>query len=616
MKTDTPTAMETKGVSITWKNLTIKVDLKTQHMFRNTTRTAKELIHNVNGYVKPKHLVAIFGASGSGKTTLMSVLANRQSGDFKVIGDIRINGHNIPPELLKRISGFVYQHDLLVHTLTVSEHLHLAAQIKLDKRITTECREALVNEILMDVGLTECANRLIGTSNDEDGKLNLSGGERKRLSVATELLIKPALLFCDEPTTGLDSFRALNLMTIMRNMTDQKNKTIICSIHQPSAKILDLFHEIILLHDGKVAFSGTTHDALEFFQSVGYSYNKEQNPADYLIQSLLSTVPGRELDSSDRTNDICLKFENSEHFKNTCERADDQDYHEIEKLSGLEDVEHISWLHKFYLITYREVLGIVRDPSRRYMGFIQQMVIAVIMGMCMKTPNVLDQESIQSIKGVLSMLTTENFFPYMFTRWHFPVKMPMFRREYSNNMNTPLIFYLSTYISFLPRLLLDPIIFTSIAYELFGLRKSWFAFLVTISINVLLANISACFGTFLSLATKSSAAADGWSMVVFTLIYPFSGFTMNMRSIPVIFLWVRYIYWMSYTLESLLIVYFQGVEYIQCSKTPDVPCFKTGDEALYSMGFDSENLQRNIIAMCCIYLIFHVLSFIALKIRL
>ncbi|XP_065217134.1 protein scarlet-like [Planococcus citri] len=604
------------GVSVMWRNLRVKVDIKKQHIFRSATHTIKELIHNVNGYVEPNSLVAVMGASGSGKSTLMSVLANRQSRDFKVNGDIRLNGQKIPPELMKRISGFVYQDDLFVPTLTVSEHLHLAARIKLDKKTTIKHRKELVDEILTDVGLKNCENRFIGNSNDEEGKLNLSGGERKRLSVATELLMNPALLFCDEPTTGLDSFTALKLMTIMRNMTSQGGKTIICSIHQPSVKIFDLFHQIILLHKGKVAFCGTTENALEFFQSIGYFYNKQQNPADYLVKSL-SIVPGREVETADEATQVCLKFEESHYAKYVHERIESESRHRIENLGGLQNIDHISWFHKCYLIIYREAISTIRDPSILYFNFIRQMLLAVLLAFCIKRTIFMNQETIQSIKGILFLIMNENSItPIYVTKGYFPKKMPMFLREYSNNMNTPLIFYLSNIITLIPGFLFQPTLFTAVFYTLSQQRNTWITFLITLAANVLLFNISALFGILISLATNSPAIVESCILIMKTLSYPFSGMVMRISSIPVIFRWIRYISWVTYAFECLLIAYFEGVGYIQCSKSPEVPCLRNGQEVLKFMDIDGENLRRNIISMCCIYVIFHLLSFIALRIRL
>ncbi|XP_065210824.1 protein scarlet-like isoform X2 [Planococcus citri] len=546
----------------------------------------------------------------------MSVLANRQPRGLRVDGDIRINGQNVQFELMKAISGFVYQDDLFIPTLTVLEHLNLAAQLKLDRRTTIEYRKKLVNRLLVDVGLMKCANCLIGISNFGEGKLNLSGGELKRLSVATELLTDPPLLFCDEPTTGLDSYAALNLMKVMRKMTNQRGKTIICSIHQPSKLIFDLFHQIILLHDGKIAFSGSTKDALTFFQSIGFIYNEEQNPADFLVKSL-AVVPTNQLQSANKATDICLKFEKSQYAKYAYDRIEQVCRSKSQKISTPEKNERISWFYMLYLMIYRDVLGTIRDSSIQTIRIVNKLVFSLILGFCVMRTPVMTQGSIQSLKGVLFLMVTENFFPpsrNMIS--HFPNKIFLFLREYANDMNTPLIFYLSSVVSLIPGFLIDPLISTVLLYVLLELRYCWFAFLGTITVCVLVFNTSAIFGIFISMLTDSVFVTESINSTIDTFFLSFSGVFMNVRSIPAIFSWIRHISWMTFAVEALLILQLNGIETIECSEVPSAPCLRNGEEVLDFLGFNSNNFERNITMMCYIYLILHVLSFVTLRFKI
>ncbi|XP_065210811.1 protein scarlet-like [Planococcus citri] len=615
-KEDQVKSMENKGVSVIWKNLRVTADIKTQHVFGNTTHTFKEIIHDVSGFVEPCSLVAILGASGSGKSTLMSVLANRQPGDLKVEGDVRINGDKIPLKLMRSISGFVYQDDVFIPTLTILEHLHFAAKLKLDKRITTECRKKLVDDLLKDVGLTKCANRLIGTSNYGEAKMNLSGGELKRLSVATELLTNPPLLFCDEPTTGLDSFTALKLIMIMKNMTSQRGKTIICSIHQPNEKIFDLFQQIILLHNGKIAFSGTSKDAVIFFQSIGYPYKEEQNPAEYLVKSL-AIVPGQELKTSDKASNICEKFEKSQYPRNIDAQIERERYEKVESFNVCEKIERISWIYMLYLMTYRNLLGAIRDPSVQNIRIINKVALASILGFFMMGSITMTQEGLMPLKGMIFTMVTENSFPPMDNIIdHFPNRMFVFIREYSNDMSTPSIFYLSNIISLMPGFLFDSMLYTTLMYIFLGLKRSWYAFLGTIVVNILVINTAASFGTLVSLLTDSVFTSQSITLSVGIVYMSFSGIFMNVRSIAWILSWIRYVSWMTYAVESLLILQLDGVDQIQCSKATDVPCLRNGEEVLQSLGFNSNNLHGDVIMIFCIFVILQALSFSALKIRL
>jgi ATP-binding cassette, subfamily G (WHITE), eye pigment precursor transporter len=126
-----------------------------------------------------------------------------------------------------RLSGFVHQDDIFIGTLTVYEHLNFMANLKLDRRVTAKTKQTTIRDILEQTGLKKCMHTQIGE--DGEGKM-LSGGEKKRLAFATELLTQPVILFCDEPTTGLDSFSAQQLVGTLQRLATQ-GTTIICELH-------------------------------------------------------------------------------------------------------------------------------------------------------------------------------------------------------------------------------------------------------------------------------------------------------------------------------------------------------------------------------------------------
>lgn len=147
-------------------------------------------------------------------------------------------------------------------SLTVREHLHFMARMKLPRSKRKQEIETITQDFLVQLGLVHCANNRIGGGGSEKV---LSGGEKKRLAFATEMLTNPPLLFCDEPTTGLDSYSAQTLVNIMKVMASE-GKTIVCTIHQPSSELFDVFHQLILLSEGRIAFMGDPNSALEFFE--------------------------------------------------------------------------------------------------------------------------------------------------------------------------------------------------------------------------------------------------------------------------------------------------------------------------------------------------------------
>ena len=214
------------------------------------------------------------GPSGSGKSTLLNTLACRLDVNTIVNGEMRLNGAPYDNAELKKIAGYVMQDDLLNGYLTVRETLMYTAKLRLPKTFTDKERQERVEDVMADMGLSHVHNVIVGTPL----RKGISGGERKRVCVGMQLLNRPQLLFLDEPTSGLDSVTALELLKTFHMLAHGKSQakavTIVCSIHQPQAKIFNLFDSLILLKAGKIMFQGPRRQAMvgNQFSQKPYSY--------------------------------------------------------------------------------------------------------------------------------------------------------------------------------------------------------------------------------------------------------------------------------------------------------------------------------------------------------
>lgn len=265
-------------------------------------------------------LVAVLGPSGSGKTTLIAAISQRLRG--KVTGEVRVNGMIAKRKDMTKLSSFVPQFDITVSVLTPREHLYFMGELKMDRNWSMAKKNVRINELLWRLGLQHVADTRID---------KMSGGERKKLNLATDvsiqpmplfqqklmfikfefkcnfiflttvsgnfqLLTDPPILFCDEPTTGLDSFNAMNVIKSMKSLTqtfplseantiigkeeeglsevdmfmktDRRHnvgKAIMCSIHHPTAELFEIFTHVILMYSGTIAFQGTLTEVQDFF---------------------------------------------------------------------------------------------------------------------------------------------------------------------------------------------------------------------------------------------------------------------------------------------------------------------------------------------------------------
>ncbi|KFM65485.1 Protein white, partial [Stegodyphus mimosarum] len=264
-------------VTLSWHNINVFVKPKKKSIFKfgnqYDVNQQKQLLNDVSGQVKPGQLLAIMGASGAGKTTLLNVLTSRNLRRLTVDGEVLVNGENVG-ESMTRLSAYVQQDDLFIGTLTVKEHLVFQALLRMDKHLSYKERMRRVDEVILELGLRKCEDTMIGIAGKIKG---ISGGEAKRLAFAAEVLTNPALMFCDEPTSGLDSFMSQNIVSVLRDLA-MGGRTIICTIHQPSSEVYEMFDNLLLLAEGRVAYMGDAKKALDFFERAGLRCPINYNP--------------------------------------------------------------------------------------------------------------------------------------------------------------------------------------------------------------------------------------------------------------------------------------------------------------------------------------------------
>jgi len=212
-------------------------------------------------------LIGILGSSGSGKTSLLNLM----SGILKpTSGTVKINGVDIfeNNRAIEGVMGYVPQDDLLIEDLTVFDNLYFAACQCFGGKSREEIKK-LTEQMLVNLGLWEKRNLKVGSPL----KNIISGGQRKRLNIALELIREPSVLFLDEPTSGLSSRDSENIMDLLRDLT-LKGKLIITVVHQPSSEIFKLFDKVIILdHGGYMTYFGNPVEAIIYFKTLDAQIN-------------------------------------------------------------------------------------------------------------------------------------------------------------------------------------------------------------------------------------------------------------------------------------------------------------------------------------------------------
>ncbi|KAG8905256.1 hypothetical protein FRB99_000371 [Tulasnella sp. 403] len=236
------------------------------------------ILENITGSVKNGQVLAIMGASGAGKSTFLDILARKQKRGV-VGGDVLVNGRVIPDSEFKKVMGFVDQEDTLMSTLTVYETVLYSALLRLPREMSFEAKKFRTLETMHELGILGIKDSRIGDS----GRRSISGGEKRRVSIACELVTSPSILFLDEPTSGLDAFNAHNVIESLVALARDYNRTVVFTIHQPRSNIVALFDQLLLLAQGRVVYSGEYSKCQAYFESIGHPCPAGFNIADYLI---------------------------------------------------------------------------------------------------------------------------------------------------------------------------------------------------------------------------------------------------------------------------------------------------------------------------------------------
>ena len=335
------------------------------------------------------------GPSGCGKTTLLNFLASRPTGpSSSTSGKILVNGNPMDSRSLtlfhRTTSRFVEQEDAMIGSLTVQETLHFASQLATASPSSEQISR--VEGLLDAFGLREQANTLVGTPL----RKGISGGQKRRLGVASQLITGPKVLFLDEPTSGLDSVAGWEVVKYLRGVAKRNNVSlsnvfpyhvvespsghsgvitsqlltvflqliVIASIHQPSTAIFNLFDKLLLMSHGRMHYFGPVAAVTSHYESLGYQVPVHVNPAEFLLE-LVNTDFATDKDAaSRRLDDMHLAWTNSnksrelEVLLDSIEKAGSKGM--VELGTPEKKPNHIrlvlTLLHRSYLKSYRDVV--------------------------------------------------------------------------------------------------------------------------------------------------------------------------------------------------------------------------------------------------------------------
>jgi len=260
----------------------------------------KALLTGISATCKAGEVLAVVGPSGAGKTILLNTLT-LEKGPGVSSGTVAINGHSINQRVYIQQCAYVPRDDILWPTLTARQHIETAASLFCPSLLAAE-RAAMVDELLEQTGMTSCQHTKAGSALIQ----GLSGGQRRRLSLALALVKRPRVVVLDEPTSGLDSAAAAAIMRLLKKMAVQTGASILCTIHQPSAAVYGGFDSVLVLSMGRMAYCGPAKQLKTFFEGMGKSLPSGANPAEFVLDEV-----SPEMSSSENVLQVLDAFANA-----------------------------------------------------------------------------------------------------------------------------------------------------------------------------------------------------------------------------------------------------------------------------------------------------------------
>ncbi|CAG0900205.1 unnamed protein product [Darwinula stevensoni] len=558
-------------------------------------RGMKEILKGLDGRMKPGELTAIMGPSGAGKSSLMNILAGyRQNG---VTGKVEMNGRERDLRVFRHLSTYIPQQDHVIPNLTVMESMRVAANLKLPSSMPSKDKLTTVVEILEHLGIQNCAETRAGC---------LSGGQKKRLCIALELVNNPPVLFFDEPTSGLDSSSCLQCVSLLK-MLASEGRTVICTIHQPSARILEIFDHLILLSEGMCLYNDTIASLVPYLKLFNLHCPSYHNPADFVMEvavgdhgreamkalcdavKLNATKPP-ELEIPDPETPLDANGQSSTPLSGLWGRIENSMRKKLTKETKPEFIDDlkaeyaVSFAKQVQCLYLRFLKTTTRDLMLMYIRGGSHVVAGLFLGI-MYFDMGDDAMSVYRNASALFFTIILVFYASMMpTVLTYPLEVPVLLREILNKWYSLKAYYVAKTLADVPFAVLCTFIYLLICYYMTSQPLDAHRFFRYLAISTYIALVGQTLG--LMIGTLFDIQAAVFLGPVFTAPFLlFSGFFLSVKAMP------KYIRWLSYV--SFLKYYFEGTMFcIYGYNRPDLQCnqpychFKNPDKFLREMDLE------------------------------
>ncbi|KAF2711484.1 P-loop containing nucleoside triphosphate hydrolase protein [Pleomassaria siparia CBS 279.74] len=572
-------------------------------------RTTKAILKPLTADFQPNMINVIMGPSGSGKTSLLNTMAGRLRDDistrYKKSGSMTFNGLAPSEDVVHAICSFVTQDDdALLASLTVRETLRYAAGLRLPTYMSKEQKLQKAEEILLKMGLKDCADHLIGN----DLIKGISGGEKRRVSIAVQILTEPRILLLDEPLSGLDAFTALSIMDVLRGLANE-GRTLIVTIHQPRSDLFTHFGNLLLLaRGGHPVYAGPARDMLSHFATQGYQCPEHVNPADFALDLITVDLQheSREAASRAKVRQLIESW--------TTDRFPTTRTGSIITPAELGSLARTpaTFMAAFPILVRRATKNFFRQPDLLVARIMQVVGLGLVLALFF-APLKNDYFAIQNRLGFLVEIAPLYFVGMLQNVAVYPGERDVFYRDYDDRIYGVEAFFLTYTAIETPFEIVSSIIFAVLACLACGLERTASLFFI-ITFNAFC--IVSC-GESIGIAFNSLFTHTGFSvncMSVFLSVAQVMGGVLSL-SVPPFLQAFNHLSPIKYAVANMA-PYTLRNQSFTCEdwlKLPNGKCpIETGEQALDLYHLNT-NPETNLMALGICTLVYRVLAYVILK---
>ncbi|XP_007895035.1 ATP-binding cassette sub-family G member 5 [Callorhinchus milii] len=523
-------------------------------------RWTRHILKDVSFYVESGQLMGILGNSGSGKTTLLDAIAGRLRRSENLLGEVYVNGCKLKREEFHDCFSYVLQSDNLLSYLTVRETLMFTALLTL-RGYSADAIKQKVESALLELSLSHVSNHIIG------GHVfrGISGGERRRVSIAAQLLQDPRVILLDEPTTGLDSMTSNQIISLLSELA-RNDRVVILTIHQPRSELFKLFDKIGIMSCGELVFCGGPKEMVEFFGGCGYQCPEYCNPFDLYVDltSVDTRSKERELQTYSRVQEISLVYRNSNIHNDMLKSIARTRQSKHSSSIPFKSTDSPSTAFKFWILFRR----ITRNLSRDKIGIVMRLSQNLLFGLfivffVMRLGSDASKGALQDRIGIIYQSVGAPPYTGMLNAVAlYPSLRAIADQESTDGLYQKWLMLVAYIAHILPFSIFSVAIYSFFVYWTVGMFPLWERFACFFGVLIVPHLVGELLTlVFLGIVHNPNVVNSAVALINVAGLLVGSGFLRSTEDMPEPFLWMSYLTFQKYGVEILMVNEFYGLNF-------------------------------------------------------